>query len=477
MRQEFKKLVRASSSVLPPSSPNPFKRCLKRLLTILRKMLGNSLSRQLKRQHHGKLSVGFFVPTPGFEGNFGELPLELDRRGFITVWLYGTSQAYEKSLEKRKLLITGGMVSKLTGFHAIVTASVMDCLPTGVVRVLHDHISYAHFDIEPLVQNLLRGDERIDAVFHTKQELFGKMSAFVAFLPFYDLILSSSKPVTDLSVRSLNFSGYDTGKRAAQVFERLDYKSIENLVEVSDYRKKIRVVQSGYCKLDSKIKKYSCLAPDKVIVFAPTPNDLSGNKSGALWQDNMTVNVYAAELLEALCCNFNDYKIVFKPYKDELESLISTVSDKLKAYTNFETDMCGSNYWPLYSRAKILISDFSSTAYTFALGVGRPVVFFSPNERNLSARFVESSFCKSRKEVGVIATSVIEVISAINTVLVNYDEFISKVDDFRKRNNASGNAASLAADAISDLIEARRSGLKESPKYEFIELKKVGQYD
>ena len=73
---------------------------------------------------------------------------------------------------------------------------------------------------------------------------------------------------------------------------------------------------------------------------------------------------------------FSDMKIVFKPYRDENPEIVTRIYTECQHLSNFSMDESGSDYWELYSRAKLLVSDFSSTAYTFALGMGRPVVFF-----------------------------------------------------------------------------------------------------
>lgn len=405
------------------------------------------------------MRVAFFCPNEGFEGNFGELSSQLESQGVEVLWLFGNNLGYLGSQQKNKWLIINDMARRISGIDAIITASVMDCLPDGPLHILHDHLSFAHFDLELHIDRLLHLPEPIRQEFSSMRELFNDISAFVAFIPFYDLILTPSNAVTKLTLNALRLTGYSDGVESSAAKEnKLALDTISHLVDISRYREKISVFQSGYCKLDAPIKQYGNVPAEKIIVFAPTPNDASGNKESPLWTSALAVNLHGADLLLSLCINFPDYKIVFKPYKDELPEVVDNIRQKLAGRGNFVVDDCGSKYWNLYSRAKIMISDFSSTAYTFALGIGRPVVFFSPNEDTLSEEVKQNTYCRSRGEIGVVARTIDEVIASISNVIDDYDAFLFRVADFRKQNLVKpGGASAAAAEAVVKLILEQQS--------------------
>jgi hypothetical protein len=299
--------------------------------------------------------------------------------------------------------------------------------------------------------------------------LFNEFSAFVVFLPFYDLILTPSQAVTELTHKALRFAGYDDDQPPlpGTPENRLALETISHLVDVTRYRQDATIFQSGYCKLDAPIRQYGHTPAEKLIVFAPTPNDTIGNKEGPLWTSALAVNSHGVELLRCLCEHFPKYKIVFKPYKDELPEIVSNIREKLTDFVNFEIDECGSKYWDLYSQTKILISDFSSTAYTFALGIGRPVIFFSPNEDTLPDEVRDNTYCRSRREIGLVARTIDEVVASVSLVLSEYDNFLVRVSAFRKRNLVKpGGASAAAAEAIVSALGHRRNDLEIHSEFE-----------
>ena len=48
---------------------------------------------------------------------------------------------------------------------------------------------------------------------------------------------------------------------------------------------------------------------------------------------------------------FPDKQIVFKPYKDEANYLVSEIDEKCRKFPNYNFDQSGSDYWSLYSRS------------------------------------------------------------------------------------------------------------------------------
>jgi hypothetical protein len=399
--------------------------------------------------------VAFFSPKAGLTGNFGDIPVELAKLGCEVVWLFGSPSDYLESKERNKWLVLNDMVRRISGIDAIVTSSVMDCLPDDCAHVLHDHLSYAHFDLDWTINELLTSPNRKTRKYESIREMNCELSAFVAFLPFYDLVLTSSNSVTDVTRRALQFVGYGDGQVCSgKAPNRLELSNISHLVDIGKYRERVVVQQSGYCKLDIPARKYASVSPEKTIVYAPTPNDTSGNKEGALWNLAIGIGRDGPELVVELCERFPDFTIVFKPYKDELAEIVERYRQIASTRKNLVIDQCGSDYWDLYSRSKVLISDFSSTAYTFALGTGRPVVFFSPNENELPELLLSNTYCKDRESVGLVARSVDEVVGAISTIFSDYDHYLSRVSTFRSKNGMNAGEASFrAATAIAQMME------------------------
>ena len=83
-----------------------------------------------------------------FAANFGLIPYYLERNYCEVIWLYGMFQQRFLNSKKNKYLIINDMISQIYGIDAIITASVMDCIPKGIKKILVDHISFAPFDLE-----------------------------------------------------------------------------------------------------------------------------------------------------------------------------------------------------------------------------------------------------------------------------------------------------------------------------------------
>jgi len=66
------------------------------------------------------------------------------------------------------------------------------------------------------------------------------------------------------------------------------------------------------------------------------------------------------------------------------------------------------------------VSDFSSTAYTYAFSTLRPVVFFSPNEKKLREILDaghQDDYCEHREKIGQVVDNCNALIDAINRML------------------------------------------------------------
>lgn len=396
-------------------------------------------------------TVAFFVPNVGFLANFGELPNQLAERGCKVTWLIGDVDAFHNLNIKNKRLIINDEISYINEYDVIITATLMDCLPRDCISVLHDHISFSHFDTEEKVLNMRKKKNGFKR-FSTKNEMLTEITPLVAFSLYYDMILTSSKPVDDLTKHTLNFLGYDEIKSdlfsssVSNIYKGLPWR---NFINKDRVKRSVHVLRSGYLKLETVQNRVSDVTAQKIIVYAPSPKESFGTKDNDIWQAALSSEAFGNQLLQAMCQNFPDYKIVYKPYKDELPEVVEAVVLGLHDFPNFAISDLGSDYWELYASSKLMISDFSSTAYSYALGLGRPVIFFSPNEDDIPRNVINSSFCKYRNSVGEVAKSVENAVSICDNMLKNYPAWLDKSTLFQSEFGASGkSSSSLAADGI-----------------------------
>ena len=439
--------------------------------------------------------IAFFAPEESFVGNFGEIPQLLEAMGNEVIWLFGQPDRFLDTSPKNGYFIMDDMIRPLKNIDVIVTATVMDCLPPTSKAVLIDHISFAPVEVESLIKSLDKGEIALPHEYQTKEEFFETFTAFIGYLPYYSLILTPSNSVSDISNRSLGLLGYEKTKtnksqngpassitdntsRSSVVDSSYDGSHRDTLDEhqqkkllltakpnvnfsaalpflsIENFKEKIVVAQSGYPKLDIPYKLHANSKPQGIIVYAPTPNDLTGNKQSEAWQKAITINDYGVDVMRALLSEFPDMTVVFKPYKRELPDLVRKIDIACKEQPNYRLDTSGSAYWDLYSKTNILVSDFSSTAYTFATGLQRPVAFFSPNEDELPSEIINGSYCQHRKTIGSVSKNCEELISDIKFLLSDYDHRCSIIEQFVVENFFTpGEASRAGAECINNLAK------------------------
>ena len=401
-----------------------------------------------------KPRIGLVCPTRSFVANFGDIPIEMQARGWEVHYLIGDVELYDKIDVEFKWLVINDMMRRLEGFQVVLSASVMDCLPKESIRVLHDHLSFAHFDMEHSMAQLPELTYLPSNL--SPEKYFELVPAFVSLLPHYDLVLSPNEGISALTGGALALMGYSQDKRTHDnTGPRPQLRSLTRTYrDEGQDREIVRVYSSGYLKLDVAQRKYKDSRPENVILYCPTPEDPSGNKATDLWGKAMSSREFGANLISTLCTVFPGYSIVYKPYAGESPDIVRMISEVGRRYPNFSLDTSGSDYWDLYSRAKVMVSDFSSTAYTFAIGMGRPVAFFSPREMDLPTFVQQGAYCASRTRVGAVAPNLAALAQVVHDILDNYDHFTARVEEFAGLGTQS--ASSLAADAIVSVFEGHR---------------------
>ena len=375
-------------------------------------------------------SIALIVPTRAFATNFGGVAEELRAIGCHVMRFYGYAEALGNRYGLDDFVLFDDMIRTVRGVDAMIVTTVMDCLPDDTKKILLEHASFASFGLDHNVDAVRNGNIAGDPSASTER-MFETFSAYVSYFPLIDLHFAPSRhfaqTVDDvahaLGYRAVGEDAQPVSKNAKSIWKFLGDKAIPDVSTV---------VLGGYPKLDAVVERAGEAQAENVIVYAPTPapDDNSGNKSGSEWADFVSLDKYGADVIRRLCSEFPDHRIVFKPYVGDSEDTVDRVSLAGSEYDNFELSLVGSDYWDLFLKTKVLVSDFSSTAYTFAFGVGRPVAFFSPNERRLGAR-AENAYCRHRLDVGEIACDLDELCSTVRALVDDHGSYCRRVDTFR----------------------------------------------
>jgi CDP-glycerol glycerophosphotransferase (TagB/SpsB family) len=130
--------------------------------------------------------------------------------------------------------------------------------------------------------------------------------------------------------------------------------------------------------------------------------------------------------------NKTDFKLIYRPHPADKINLkksldINNIFNKYKNNKNFSLDD-NTSYIDSYKKSKILITDFSGTAYTYAFSKMRPIIFFSKNEQNLiKSNFNDLYFFKDRLDVGRIVQSIDNLVEEIYSVNNRIDFYSNKI--------------------------------------------------
>ncbi|WP_394200675.1 CDP-glycerol glycerophosphotransferase family protein [Shewanella waksmanii] len=257
-----------------------------------------------------------------------------------------------------------------------ITAHVFPCAPRNIPRVTFSHIIY---------------DFNLSDDYHAAR--IGEPSTHYLF--------ASSKPC---------FEWY------------------KNLIDQYELKNKLCIIPGGYLQLDQNIeiaKAYKGAVKD--ILYAPTlaladypHKELASNLS------------YGLEIIKQLIESFPDKNIIFRPHPSDIRllklgrhgkdtMLLGKLIDFCYQHPSCIVDENTSDYMQSYNKSALLITDTSSTAFTYAFTTNRPVVFFSPNENDLNKNLPrEMKFIKDRTEVGYIAKSIGELTDIISMIFSNH---------------------------------------------------------
>ena len=127
-----------------------------------------------------------------------------------------------------------------------------------------------------------------------------------------------------------------------------------------------------------------------------------------------------------------DIKIILRPHpRDRIHPLILKIKNNFSNEDRFTFDV-SENYIETFSRAKLMLTDMSGTASTFAYINLTPVIFFSVSENYLSKNnYKNHDFYLNRNKIGKVIFDESELIESINYLTENSKNFNNEI--FRLR--------------------------------------------
>lgn len=228
-------------------------------------------------------------------------------------------------------------------------------------------------------------------------------------------------------------------------------KAFEKYLRFKIHKKKAKVINTGYLKLDHvslQLKKRKKIKDKFCILIAPTA-------SKHYTKQNLSLNIDA--LINFLLKK--KYEIIYRPHPMDFtikgnNYLIQKIANKYKKFVNFKLDM-STSYIDSYVKSDVLVTDFSGTAYTYAFSKNSPVIFFSTKINNkLINDFKKLYYFKDRNKIGYIVNNFLTLGKKIDKIKKKNNIFNDKIIKLkRKRIQHYGNSLYKTRDVIIKLLK------------------------
>lgn len=183
-----------------------------------------------------------------------------------------------------------------------------------------------------------------------------------------------------------------------------------------------------------------------IIVIAPT-NIYSFKK--------ISLVSYLDKLITYILKTTN-YKIVFRPHPSNIND--AKINFYLKKFINnkrffYDTSY---NYQKTYSESKLMITDLSGTAYTYALIFNKPVIFFIPKTSKYSLRNnfnLNSNYFRDMNSIGSVASNFQSIYRFLKKYKNNKKLFVNRIKLLKKRSDSPFRSKKTVADEINKLFK------------------------
>jgi len=137
----------------------------------------------------------------------------------------------------------------------------------------------------------------------------------------------------------------------------------------------------------------------------------------------------------------NKIQTVFRPHPSNIsDKKVLEIEERFRNNKFFKLDK-SKDYIREYTTSSLMITDYSGTAYSFALTTLNPVIFFSPNEDHVvKLGYSKLNYFKDRKKIGLIIKNKDSIVVFIKKILKDKNKFRQNIKNIRnnfftKKNN------------------------------------------
>jgi len=209
------------------------------------------------------------------------------------------------------------------------------------------------------------------------------------------------------------------------VANKIIKEKYDKLYKEANIKSKVKVI--GYLKFDEMLKKLN-KRNRKFIIYAPSLLDKKCEKHHSL-------PFFGEKLIEIL---LKTHKVVFRPHPQNYNHyLVNKIVNKFKNHSNFIFDNDANDYLNYYANSKLLITDISGTAYTYAFLTHKPVLFLSPNEKFIRKDLGKLKFFDYRNKIGKVKNDLKNIENDIEQLILKSS--IYKLNIHKLRGNLIAN--------------------------------------
>lgn len=243
-------------------------------------------------------------------------------------------------------------------------------------------------------------------------------------------------------------------------FDEYDYVYCAGPHHISDFKQHFLqrgvggkcLIPGGYPRLDEQLRRNSQLEQEEVsrtVIIAPSLVSSTTREA--------SIMPYAEQIVELLLAD--GWHIIFRPHPFNMtpsNAFTTECHDVVRKFQNCEAFLLdeSKDYHSSYRSAAVMVSDVSGTAYTFAFGFEKPVLFFEPSKEITLGKGL---LYQNRRMLGAATHSVDQVVPALNNIFGDRSLIQRSIVDCRKKSVFNvGRSAQYFAENISYVLDKKQ---------------------
>ena len=247
---------------------------------------------------------------------------------------------------------------------------------------------------------------------------------------------------------------------------RPSFRQFQDICRANDLRNVV-LLPLGYPKLDRAMAAYRPLPgrTPRTLLYAPTQCVTRKQGLDAGYSIDQALD-FVPTLLEA----DPELNIIYRPHPEDLSLLASgfpspttgimgELESLARRHPRLQWDR-NPGQGESYAQADALLTDTSSTAFSFAFTTGKPVLFHSSRDRELLAQAGHLDFIRDRGRVGRICGDTRQLQEALPEMLAAPESFARSITELREQTIFNvGRAEAACAEAVEAILAARPRNL------------------